>query len=149
MLQIALHAQKYVSLIVDRDALHVLQLSAEGRDCPEFFSWGVNVKLVVVTVSYVQRSAREIDRLRRKGIVAIDDAMQFAVCIEEVKDVVFIVGNVQIAVVVEHHAFRLGDSVLFAEKIGNLSVARDAKNLVLFAVADEQRSIRRKRDTLG
>src|SRR5882672_9675368 len=134
VLQIALHAEKDVSLIVDGDTLHVLQLAAESGDGSELFSRGVKVKLVVVTVGYVQRSAREIDRLRRKGIVAIDDAMQFAVRIEQIKDVVLIVGNVQIAAVVKDHAFRLGDSVLLAEKIGNLSIARDAENFVLFAV---------------
>src|SRR5205085_3329132 len=138
------YAEKDVSLIVDGDALHVFQLAPERGNCFQLFTGRVDVELAVMTVSDVQRSPCEIDSLGRESIVAIDDAMQFAACIEQVKDVVFVVGDVQIAAVVKDHAFRLGDSVLLAKKIGNLSVARDAENFVLFAVAHEQRSIRRE-----
>src|SRR5882757_9104285 len=102
-----------------------------------------------MTVGDVQRSARKIDRFRRERIVAIDDAMQFAVCVEEIKDVVFVVGYVEIAAIIKDHAFRLGDSVISAEEIRNLSVARDAEDFVLLAVANQQRSVGRQRDAFS
>ena len=75
--------------------------------------------------------------------------MQFAIGVEQVKNVVFVVGDIQIAAVIKDHAFRLRDSVILAEKISHLSVARDAKDFVLFAVADKQRFVGSERDAFG
>src|SRR5947209_10473994 len=53
-LQIALHAEKYVSLIIDRDALHVFQLAPERGDCFQLFTGSVDVELAVMTIGDVQ-----------------------------------------------------------------------------------------------
>src|SRR2546421_12916978 len=72
-LQIALYAEKDISLIVDGDALHVFQLAPERGNCFQLFTGRVDVELAVMTVSDVQRPLCEIDSLGRESIVAIDD----------------------------------------------------------------------------
>src|SRR4029077_19407012 len=83
--QIGLHADKNVSRVVDRHALHILQLTAKRRDRFQLFTGRVDVKFSVVAVGDVERSAREVNRFGRKRILSIDNPVQLAISIEQVK----------------------------------------------------------------
>src|SRR5215467_972190 len=145
VLEVALHAEENVSLVVDGYALNILQRSAESGDCLKFFTRSVDVQLVVSTVGDVERAFRKIDRLRRERITTIDDPVQLVILSKQIKHIVFVVGDVEIAAVVKDHAFRFRDAIFRPQKLRNISVLGDAEDLVHFAVADQQRAVRGKR----
>ena len=66
VLKIALDTQENVSLVINGNALDVLQAAAKRRNGLQFFTWRVNVELVISAVGDVEGRFREIDCLRRK-----------------------------------------------------------------------------------
>ena len=138
-----------MALLVDRDAFDVFQLPAKSCNRLRLFARRVDIEFAVVTIRDVERAFRKVDRLRAKRIAVIDNLVELPVAIEQIQHVVFVVGNVEIAAIVEDHAFRLRDAIVSAEKLRNLTVAGDAINDVLLSVADQKRSVRRLRDTFG
>ena len=75
--------------------------------------------------------------------------MQVVIRVQHVKHIVFVVGDVQVAQFVKDHALGLCDPELFSQKLRYGAVSGNSKNLVLLAVADQQRSVRSQRDAFS
>src|SRR5712692_7180348 len=75
--------------------------------------------------------------------------MKLAIRIQHVKDIVFLVGDIQIAFVIISHTFWSGDSVFFAKKFRHRTIPSYAEHFVLLAIANQNRAIGSKRDALG
>ena len=75
--------------------------------------------------------------------------MKLPVRVEQIEHVVFVVGDVEIALIVKDHAFRFRDAVLAAQKLRDVAVARNPEHFVLLAVAHQNRTVRRQRQAFG
>src|SRR5438552_8263309 len=135
-LQIGLNREIDVSLIVKRYSLNVLELPAKGCDSFQLFVGCVDVELVVVAVGDIKGTLRVEDCLRRKGVFAVDDAMQFLFAVEQIEYVVFVVSDVEIAAIVKDHALRLGNTKFFPQKLRDLAIASDEEHFVLLAIVN-------------
>src|SRR5712691_7080419 len=100
-------------------------------------------------VGDVKRPVEVTKTFRRKRVLAIDHAVKLVIRIQQVKHIVFLVGDVQVAFVVIDHALWSRDPVLFAEEFGHRAVSRYAEHFVLFVVANQKRSVRSQRDPFG
>src|SRR6266849_2179194 len=75
--------------------------------------------------------------------------MKLSIRIQHVKDIVFLVGDIQIAFVIVNQAFWSGDSVFFAKKLRHRAVSGYAEYFVLLTIANQNRAIGSKRDAFG
>ncbi len=55
---------------------------------------------------------------------------------QQIKYIVFVIGDIKISFVVIHHTFRFGDAVIGSEKSRNIAAFADGENLMPFTVAD-------------